>query len=59
MTLDLAAETAYAEGLTTTRVSGKTVRATLAHLGGVLATGRAPAHQPDPADAQKMGGATG
>lgn len=29
-TLDLAAQTAYAEGLTATRVSGETVRATLA-----------------------------
>jgi transposase len=32
-TLDLAAETAFAEGLTATRVSGETVRATLARLG--------------------------
>src|SRR5687767_9602561 len=32
-TLELAAETAHAEGLTATRVTGETVRATLARLG--------------------------
>src|SRR5262245_60985157 len=32
-TLDLAAETAFAEGLTASRVSGETVRATLARVG--------------------------
>src|SRR5436190_1100995 len=32
-TLDLAAEVSFAEGLTATRVSGETIRATLARLG--------------------------
>ena len=63
-TLDLAAAVAFAEGITTQRVSGETVRATLARLG--LRWRRAkgwitshPSGVPDPAYAQKKGAATG
>ena len=63
-TLDLAAETAAAEGITAQRVSGETIRATLARLG--LRWRRAktwitshPAGVPDPAYTQKKRGATG
>lgn len=57
-TLDLAAQTAHAEGLTTTRVSGETVRATLAR--GKVRWKRAKRWitSPDPAYQRKKGRAT-
>ena len=57
-TLALAAETAYAEGLTATRVSGETVRATLARLGIRWRRAKHWITSPDPAYAQKNGAVT-
>ena len=58
-TLELAAEVACAEGLTPTRVSDETVRATLARLGIRWRRAKAWITSPDPAYTQKNGGATG
>lgn len=58
-TLELAAEVAFAEGLTPTRVSDETVRATLARLGIRWRRAKAWITSPDPAYAQKNGGVTG
>jgi transposase len=58
-TLELAAETAYAEGIATTRVSDETVRATLARLGIRWRRAKAWITSPDPAYAQKNSAATG
>jgi len=55
-TLELAAETAFAEGLTPTRVSGETVRATLARLGLRWRRAKSWITSPDPAYAQKNTG---
>jgi len=52
-TLELAAETAFAEGLTATRVSDETVRATLARLGIRWRRAKTWITSPDPAYAQK------
>ena len=57
-TLELAAETACAEGLTATRVTGETIRATLARLGLRWRRAKHWITSPDPAYAQKNGGAT-
>ena len=57
-TLELAADVAYAEGLTATRVSDETVRATLARLGLRWRRAKARITSPDPAYAQKNGAAT-
>jgi transposase len=57
-TLDLAAETAHAEGLTATRVSGETVRATLARLGVRWRRAKRWITSPDPAYARKKVRAT-
>jgi transposase len=57
-TLELAAETAFAEGLTTTRVSDETVRATLARLGIRWRRAKTWITSPDPAYAQKNGAVT-
>jgi transposase len=57
-TLELAAETAYGEGLTTTRVSDETVRATLARLGLRWRRAKTWITSPDPAYAQKNSAAT-
>jgi transposase len=57
-TLELAAETAAAEGLTTARVSGETVRATLARLGIGWKRAKRWITSPDPAYARKKGCAT-
>jgi transposase len=54
--LALLAETAYAEGLTTTRVSGETVRATLARCGIRWRRAKTWITSPDPASAQTNGG---
>ena len=57
-TLELAAETAFAEGLTAARVSDETVRATLARLGVRWRRAKHWITGPDPAYAQKNGAAT-
>ena len=57
-TLALLAETAFAEGLTPTRITGETVRATLARLGICWRRAKDWLTSPDPAYAQKNGGAT-
>ena len=58
-TLELAAETAYAAGITATRVSGETVRATLVRLGLRWPRAKTWITSPDPAYTQKNDGATG
>lgn len=58
-TLDGLAAVSFAEGLTISRVSGETVRATLVRLGVRWRRAKAWLHSPDPAYAQKNGGATG
>ena len=58
-TLDLAAEVAHERGLTATRVSGETIRATLARLGVRWRRAKQWITSPDPAYAKKNGGATG
>jgi transposase len=57
-TLDLAARTAFAEGLTATRVSGETIRATLARLGVRWKRAKGWITSPDPAYARKKAPAT-
>ena len=57
-TLDLAAETAYAEGLTAARVSGETVRATLARHDVRWRRAKGWITSPDPAYARKKTPAT-
>ena len=57
-TLELAAEVACAEGLTATRVSGETIRATLARLGVRWRRAKAWITSPDPAYARKKASAT-
>lgn len=58
-TLDLAAETAYSEGITPTQVRGETVRVTLARLGLRWRRAKTWITSPDPADAPKKRAATG
>ena len=58
-TLELAADVAYAEGITTTRVSDETVRATLARLGIRWRRAKVWITSPDPAYTQKKRAATG
>jgi transposase len=58
-TLDLAAEVSCAEGLTPTRVSGETIRATLARLGVRWQRAKQWITSPDSRYAAKKGGATG
>ena len=57
-TLDLAAETAHAEGLTAARVSGETVRATLARHGVAWRRAKRWITSPDPAYHRKKAPAT-
>jgi transposase len=57
-TLELVAAVAYAEGLTATRVSDETVRATLARLGVRWRRAKHWITSPDPAYAQKNSAAT-
>jgi transposase len=57
-TLDLAAEEAFKHGLTTTKVTGETVRATLARLGVRWLRAKRWITSPDPAYERKKGGAT-
>ena len=58
-TLELAAETAFAEGITPTRVSGETVRATFARQGIRWRRAKTWITSPDPEYAQNNGAATG
>ena len=59
-TLDMAAEVAFEEGLTQRRVSGETIRATLARLLGVRwQRAKRWITSPDPLYERKEGGATG
>ena len=58
-TLDLAATVAHAEGITPTRVTGETVRATLARLGIRWRRAKHWITSPDPAYAPKNSAATG
>ncbi len=58
-TLELAAETAHAEGLTEARVSGETVRATLARLGIGWKRAKTWITSPDPEYAKKKSCGTG
>jgi transposase len=58
-TLELAAQTAFAEGLTAVQVSGETIRATLARLGIRWRRAKTWITSPDPAYAQKNGAVTG
>ena len=57
-TLDLAAETAHAEGLTSSRVSGETIRATLARLDVRWKRAKTWITSPDPAYERKKAPAT-
>lgn len=57
-TLEVAAEVAYAEGITATRVSDETVRATLARLGIRWRRAKTWITSPDPAYAPKNAAAT-
>jgi transposase len=57
-TLDLAAEVACTEGLTTGRVSGEAIRQALARLGVRWRRAKTWITSPDPAYAQKNGAAT-
>jgi transposase len=58
-TLELAAEVAYAAGVTATRVSDETIRATLARLGVGWRRAKQWITCPDPGYQRKKGGATG
>jgi transposase len=58
-TLELAADTAFAAGLTARRVSDETIRATLERLGIRWRRAKDWITSPDPAYAQKNGAATG
>jgi transposase len=58
-TLELAAETAQAEGLIPTRVTGETIRATLARLGIGWKRAKTWITSPDPAYGRKKARATG
>ena len=57
-TLDLVAEVSFERGLTATRVTGETVRATLTRLGVGWRRAKRWITSPDPAYAQKNGAAT-
>jgi transposase len=57
-TLDLAADEAFTQGLTAARVSGETIRATLARLGVRWLRAKTWITSPDPEYARKKGGAT-
>jgi transposase len=58
-TLEVAADVAFAEGLTAKRVSDETIRATLARLGIRWRRAKGWITSPDPAYAQKNDAATG
>lgn len=58
-TLELAAEVAHQQGLTATRASGETVRATLVRMGVRWRRAKQWITSPDPEYTKKNGGATG
>ena len=58
-TLELAADVSFAQGLTPERVTGETIRATLARLGVKWQRAKEWITSPDPEYAQKKGHATG
>jgi len=58
-TLTMAAEVSFEEGLTKERVSGETIRATLARMGVRWRRAKHWITSPDPLYARKKGGATG
>lgn len=58
-TLDLAAEASFEEGLTDRRVSGETIRATLARMGVAWKRAKRWITSPDPEYERKKGCATG
>jgi transposase len=58
-TLDVAAEVSFEQGLTPTRVSGETIRATLVRLGVKWQRAKDWITSPDPAYARKKARATG
>jgi transposase len=58
-TLDVAADAAYRQGLTPQRVTGETIRATLARLGVRWRRAKQWITSPDPAYHRKKGSATG
>jgi transposase len=57
-TLDLAAEVSFEEGLSEKRITGETVRATLARMGVRWERAKKWITSPDPEYARKKGGAT-
>jgi transposase len=57
-TLEMAAEVSFAQGLTATRVTGETIRATLQRLGLSWKRAKHWITSPDPAYARKKGGVT-
>jgi hypothetical protein len=58
-TLDMAAEVSFEEGLTKGRVTGETIRATLARMGTRWEGAKRWITSPDPEYQRKKGGATG
>jgi transposase len=58
-TMEMAAEASFEEGLTKERVSGETIRATLARMGVRWPRAKHWITSPDPLYARKKGGATG
>jgi transposase len=58
-TMEMAAEVSFEEGLTNERVSGETIRATLARMGVRWERAKRWITSPDPEYARKKGGATG
>jgi hypothetical protein len=58
-TLDMAAEVSFEEGLTKGRVTGETIRATLARMGTRWERAKRWITSPDPEYQRKRGGATG
>jgi hypothetical protein len=58
-TLDMAAEVSFEEGLTKGRVTGETIRATLARMGTRWERAKRWITSPDPEYQRKKGGATG
>jgi hypothetical protein len=58
-TLDMAAEVSFEEGLTKERITGETIRATLARMGTHWERAKRWITSPDPEYQRKKGGATG
>jgi transposase len=58
-TLDMAAEVSFEEGLTKERITGETIRATLARMGNRRERAKSWITSTDPENQRKKGGATG